>query len=240
LLAGGALAQRRGGGGGGAVRGGGGGGAVHAGGSGIGHTGGVAGGIGRVGGSVGVGRVGGVVSGGGYLGSSGYRGYGGYTGYRNGFYNYGNRGYYGYGGVYWPYAWGLGSYYYNPYYSDYGYYPYDSGYAYQPQPNVTVVYPEQESAPVSVYSASPVVGRYDQYGQEVGSPGGSGASSPLYLIAFKDHVIRPALAYSVTGDTLHYTTLDREDKQVPLDSVDRDLSRQLNRERRVPFNLPGQ
>jgi hypothetical protein len=236
LLAGGALAQRRGGGGGGAVRGGGGGG-------GIGHTSGVAGGVGRVGGIGGVGRVGGVVSGGaygGYLGSSAFRGY---TGYRNGFYNYGYRGYYGYGGIYWPYTWGLG-YYYDPYYWDYGYYPYSSSYGYgypgAYQPNVTVVYPEPQSAPVTVYSASPVVGRYDQYGQEIGAPGGPANSSPLYLIAFKDHVIRPALAYSVTGDTLHYTTLDREDKQVPLDSVDRDLSRQLNRERRVPFDLPGQ
>ena len=244
LLAGGAMAQRRGGGGGGAVRGGGGGGAVHAGGGGIGHTGGVAGGVGRVGGYGGIGRVGGVVSGGGYLGSSGYRGYGGYTGYRNGFYNYGNRGYYGYGGVYWPYAWGLGSYYYDPYYSDYGYYPYDSGYgygypsAYQPQPNITVAYPEQQSAPVSVYSASPVVGRYDQYGQEVGSPGGSGASSPLYLIAFKDHSVYSAVAYWVDGDTLHYFTSGNTHNQVSVSLVDRDLTERLNKDSGLEVKIP--
>ena len=236
------MAQRRGGGGGGAVRGGGGGG--------ISRSGGIGGGIGRVGGYGGVGRGGGVVTGGGFggfLGSGGYRGFGGYGGYRNGFYpfNYGYRGLYGYGG-YWPYAWGLGAY-YDPYFWDYGYYPYDYssyGYGYGStaayQPNVTVVYPEQQSAPVAVYGAGPVIRRYDEYGQEVGSPGGSGNSSPLYLIAFKDHVIRPALSYSVTGNTLDYVTLDHEDKQVPLDSVDRDLSRQLNRERRVPFSLPGQ
>jgi hypothetical protein len=249
LLAGGAMAQRRGGGGGGggAVRGGGG--------AGIGHSGGVAGGIGRVGGYGGVGRSGGF---GGYGGSSGFRGFGGYSGssgfggyggFRNSFYprNYGYSGFYGYGGVYWPYASSLG-YYYDPYYSSYGSYPYDYDYGYgygSPaayQPNVTVVYPEQQSAPATVYAASPVMRRYDEYGQAVPSPGsgGSGNSSPLYLIAFKDHVIRGALSYSVTGDTLHYVTLDREDKQAPLDSVDRDLSRQLNRERRVAFNLPGE
>ena len=134
-----------------------------------------------------------------------------------------------------PTIWDYGYYPYN--YSSYGYgYGYPAAY----QPNVTVVYPEQQSAPVAVYSANPVIRRYDEYGQEVGSSGGSGNSSPLYLIAFKDHIIRPALSYSVTGDTLDYVTLDHEDKQVPLDSVDRDLSRQLNRERRVPFSLPGQ
>ena len=230
------MAQRRGGGGGGgAVRSGGGGG--------IGRTSVVSGGIGRVGGYGGSVRIGGGVSGGGYLGSNVFRGYGGY---RNGYYpyNYGYRGFYGYGG-YWPYAWGLG-YYYDPYYWDYGYYPYTSSYGYgyptAYQPNVTVVYPERQSAPAVAYAPNPVVGRYDEYGQEVGpsGSGGSGNSSPLYLIAFKDHVIRPALSYSVTGNTLDYVTLDHEDKQVPLDTVDGDLSRQLNRERHVAFNLPGQ
>jgi hypothetical protein len=33
-------------------------------------------------------------------------------------------------------------------------------------------------------------------------------------------------------------TLQHEEKQVPLDSVDRGLSLQLNRERRVAFQLP--
>ena len=242
---------QRGGGGGGGMRGGGGG-SVRAGGGGggIGRTGGVSGGIGRVGGYGGVGRIGGGVSGGGmggYLGSNTFRGYGGYGGYRNGFYplNYGYRGFYGYGGAYWPYAWNYG-YYYNPYYSDYGYYPYGSSYGYEYpaayQPNVTAVYPQQQSAPVAVYAPNPVAPRYDEYGQAVGSAGSGNStdSSPLYLIAFKDHSIRPALSYSVTGNTLDYVTLDHEDKQVPLDSVDRDLSRQLNRERRVAFNLPGQ
>lgn len=239
------MAQRGGGhGGGGGARGGGGGS--------IGHSGGVSGGVGRVGGYSGVWRVGGGVSSvgiGAYGGLSGYRGTVGYPGYRTGFYpgDYGYRGFYGYGGLYWPYAYGLG-YYYDPYYSDYGYYPYspDYGYGYPStyQPDVTMAYPQQQpSAPVSVYTASPVMRRYDEYGQEIAPPASetpAADSSPLYLIAFKDHTIVPAMSYSVTGDTFDYVTLDREAKHVPLASVDRDLSRQLNRERRVAFNLPGQ
>ena len=79
---------------------------------------------------------------------------------------------------------------------------------------------------------------YDQYGQEVRGAGGSAASSPIYLIAMRDHVIRAAASYWVDGQTLHYVTLQHEERQAPLDSVDRGLSMQLNRERRVQFQLP--
>ena len=50
--------------------------------------------------------------------------------------------------------------------------------------------------------------------------------------------IRAAAAYWVTGQTLHYVTLEHEERQVPLDTVDRQFSAQLNRERRVQFQLP--
>jgi hypothetical protein len=245
LFAGGAMAQR---GGGGGSHGGGGGGGFHGsmgGGGAVG--GGFHGGGGAVGG-FGGGAVGGfgrgVVGGGlGYRGGYGY-GYGGY-GYR-GFYG-------GYGG-YWPY-WGFGlgysPYYYGygayPYY-DYNYYPYydttyGAGYAapaYQQSPNVTAVYPQQ--APAYDDPPRPAIHEYDQYGQEVNRPAGSGgaapAGSPIYLIAFKDQSIRPAAAYWVSGQTLHYVTLEHEERQADLSTVDRDLSLRLNRERRVQFQLP--
>jgi hypothetical protein len=75
---------------------------------------------------------------------------------------------------------------------------------------------------------------YDQYGQEVRTASGS----PIYLIAFQDHVIRAAVSYWVDGTTLHYVTLQREEKQAPLGSVDRDFSVRLNQERRVQMQLP--
>ena len=65
------------------------------------------------------------------------------------------------------------------------------------------------------------------------------AATTIYLLAFTDHVIRAAEAYWVDGKTLHYITLEHEQKQAPLDTVDRDLSLQLNRERHVAFSLPA-
>ncbi len=178
--------------------------------------------------------------GGGFRGGwGGFRGGG--TGRFGGFGYYGrgfHRGFYGgfYGGYYWWPYFGFGLAGYWPYYSyapyGPGYYdPYDYGYAaYQPSPNVTVIYPQQ---PAAVQSALAVSRTYDQYGQEV-RPN----ASPLYLIAFKDHTIRAAISYRVEGNTLHYVTMEREEREAPLDTVDRALSLQLNRERRVPFQLP--
>jgi hypothetical protein len=209
------------------------------------------GGHGGGGGGVrGGGSIGGGFRGGGSFAGGGFRGgYGGYGGFRGGYgYGYGRGLYGGYG--YWP-GWGLGlgywgspyyGYWDDPYYSNYSYPSYTSGYAapaqYSPSPNVTVIYPSnaqpQYSAPVQ-----PVTRTYDQYGQETQSGASASASkgSPIYLIATKDNVIRAAVAYWVDGNTLHYVTLQHEEKQTPLDSVDRGMTMQLNRERNVAFQL---
>ena len=205
---------------------GGGGGGFHGGGGGF-HGGGAA-----VGGFHGGGSVGGFRGGGG-LGYSGFRGGFGYR-------SYGYGGYYGgfYGYPFWP-GWGFG-YSYWPGYYDYGYSPYYYPYSYDPSPNTTVIYPAPDPpAPSAAYTerANPVVGQYDQYGQEIKSS--TTGSAPIYLLAFTDHSIRAAAAYWVDGKTLHYVTLEHEPKQAPLDTVDRALSLQLNRERRVPFSLPA-
>jgi hypothetical protein len=154
---------------------------------------------------------------------------------------------YGYGS---PYL-GYGYPYLGGYADGCGYDPYDYSYGYTAAPAVTVVYPQaQTMAPVYVMPqperANPVTHEYDQYGQEVrgGSsqaqtPAASGrASSPIYLFAFQDHVIRAANAYWVEGKQLHYVTLQHEERQAPLDSLDRALTLQLNRERQVPLQLP--
>jgi hypothetical protein len=192
-------------------------------------------------------RGGGGAGGGVFRGGYGYGGYG----YGRGFgYGYG-RGFYG-GYAYWP-GWGLGlgywgspyyGYWDDPYYYGSSIYPsYTSGYAapvqYNPSPNVTVIYPSnaqpEYSAPVR-----PAMRTYDQYGQETRPEASASApsGSPIYLIATKDNAIRAAAAYWVDGRTLHYITLQHEEKQAPLDSVDRGLTMQLNRERNVAFQLP--
>ena len=61
---------------------------------------------------------------------------------------------------------------------------------------------------------------------------------PVYLFAFQDHTIRAAASYRVDGNTLHYVTLQHEERQASLDSLDRALTLQLNRERRVALQLP--
>src|SRR5262249_41397461 len=178
--------------------------------------------------------------GGGFHGGSGFgfnRGFVGNFGFRNVargpfFYNS-----FGYGYPGWGLGLGLGytswpySYYSYPYsYPGYSY----PGYGYEQGSNVTVVYPQAAApAPVSVYveRATPVMHEYDSAGVEI-KP-----SSPVYLIAFKDGTIRAASSYHVEGTALYYVTLDREEKRVGLDTVDRSFSMQLNRERHVTFQL---
>ena len=198
---------------------------------------------------------------------SGYRGGIGYGGNRG--YGYGNRGYgygyrgYGYRGGYWPYyGWGYPWYgfgfgYWPGYdYGYYNYYPYDyyypdtysdSAYAYSPAPTVT--YPPAQGDPYAQAAAPGTYGRaahpvthsYDEYGQETAPPGGSAAaSSPIYLIAQKGGEIQAAGSYWIAGQTLHYVTLDRQEKQLAVSSIDRALTQQLNHERRVSITLPPQ
>ena len=192
---------------------------------------------------------GGVRVGGGYggYGSGGYRGgsggyYGGYRGYGYGGYGFG-LGYYGSSYPYSGYGYGYGYPYYDSYISTYPGYTYPV-YQYNPSPNVTVIYPgqqQQAAAPAYTAPAQPATRAYDQYGQQV-QPGASApaapSGSPIYLIAMKDQTIRAAASYWVDGRTLHYVTLQHQETQTPLDSVDRGLSLQLNRERRVTFSLP--
>ncbi len=236
LAAGVGVAQRRGGGGstGGGFHGGGG---ISRGGSG--------GGMSRGGGGIG----GGEFRGGGSIGGNMFRGGGGAfrggIGHSGGFRGY-RGGYYGgfYGGYYSPYFYsGFGfGYPYWPWYGDYGYgYSSDPAYSYpvyQPSPNVTVVYaPPAAPATIYVERAGP---QRDEYGQEVQRPRSAPDSdSSIYLIAFRDRSIFAAVAYWAEGGTLHYVTQEHEQKQVPLSTVDRELSDKLNRERGVAFSLPA-
>jgi hypothetical protein len=75
-------------------------------------------------------------------------------------------------------------------------------------------------------------------------PPGGGQGDPnyrradYYLIAFTDHSIQAVTAYHVQGDQLYYTSRDNVEHHVALSSVDRRFSEQLNRDRRVQFQLP--
>lgn len=180
------------------------------------------------------GRIGGGYIGG-RVGSSWHSGYRGYSGWSD-------WGYRSYG--YWPYGWGVSLGYWPSYYG-FGYgWGWDDPVYYDAypvvSPRVTVVYPDPAPVPRStvtvVNRVEPGVRQYDQWGQEIGAP--PPAVSHIYLIAFRDGVIRAAVSYRVDGATLHYTLEGNQERSAPLDTVDRERSLQLNRERRVPFRLP--
>jgi hypothetical protein len=67
----------------------------------------------------------------------------------------------------------------------------------------------------------------------------AGDQQVMFLIAMKDHTIYPVIAYWVDGDTLNYITVQGVKNSVSLDLVDRDFSKQINKERKVEFGLPS-
>jgi hypothetical protein len=121
--------------------------------------------------------------------------------------------------------------YYEPFY-DFGYVPA----AGTGETNTTVVYPTPGPAVLAKETVHPVIHEYGQPG-DYGPPPMAEGHPILYLIAFRDSTIRAVTTYWVEGGTLHYLDSSQSEKRAPLTSVDRDLSVQLNRERRVPFNL---
>lgn len=184
---------------------------------------------------------------GGFVGS-GFRGYGGFRGGYGGF----GRGFYGRNRYFFGFGLGLGFYPYSywPYYYDYGYpyygypnygygygYPYSSyDYTYSGAP--AVVYQSDPAPPVTIYE-SPRAARPETRGYSP-APSAYNAEKPIYLIAFKNQDnLRAAEAYWVTGGTLHFITLQHEQRQAPLDSVDRSLTNRLNREHHMDFHVPA-
>jgi hypothetical protein len=181
-------------------------------------------------------------------GGGGFRG-GGFrgTGFRDGFNRgFGFRGRFGIVPFYGFYG-GYG--YYDPFlydsYSDYSGYsnPYPYGYAgsngySSGGPSVMIVSNSPygyAAAPPPDYAPpppEPVVRQYSSAAQE------QKYETPLFLLAFKDGSIKAVLAYWVDGTTLHYVSMDHEQRQAALASVDRDLSERFNRERNVTFRLP--
>jgi len=114
---------------------------------------------------------------------------------------------------------------------DYGYYPPSAdqgglGMTVNPQPVQSEVSP-----PVH-----PVIHEY-RSPEDYGASHESQNAPMLYLIAFRDKTIRAAMTYWVQDDTLHYLDTDHQEQRAALSSVDRQLSAQLNRERRVPFAI---
>jgi hypothetical protein len=192
---------------------------------------------------------GGAVGGGAFRGGYG----GGYGGFRGGYGGYYGRGFYGGFGLGLGLGWGWPYYGYSPYYGyGYGYgYPYDSyGYGYQDyNPGYDYGYPAggnnygytsggAPQAPQAPQPGPPVVIQNYAPPANSGQQQGFYRAPDYYLIAFTDHTIQAAIAFHVEGDQIFWTTRERVDRQAPLSTVDRSFSAQINRDRRVQFNLP--
>jgi hypothetical protein len=145
------------------------------------------------------------------------------------------------------YPWG-----YWPYYNVGWGYPY-SGYPYDYYPYSSYSYPfwysdygSSASSPIVIYQSQPPVTVYEAPARpeireypETSSP--QRDQKPIYLIAFKGQSnIRAAQAYWVTENTLHFVTLQGERRQAPINSIDRELTIRLNRERHLDFCLPAE
>ncbi len=63
------------------------------------------------------------------------------------------------------------------------------------------------------------------------------AEPTLYLIAFRDGTIYPAIGYWLEDGTLHYITPKGDHNQASLDLIDLKLTRRLNSERGLSFEL---
>jgi len=123
---------------------------------------------------------------------------------------------------------------FNNSYPNYASYP-SGGYSYSSNPTPVIITQNYYSAPPVEYAPE---ARVEEYRPQPPATEERKDESSLYLIAFKDHTIRAVLAYWADGATLHYVTMDHEQKQTTVASVDRDLSERLNRERNVAFRLP--
>ena len=124
-----------------------------------------------------------------------------------------------------PYAYGYPYYgggYYDPYY--------DYGYAAAPAYTYAPTY--APAAPATTYAAPATPAAPAAAGSYYRQP-------DYYLIVFNDHNIRAAQSFQVIGDQIEWTPKEGGAVQrAPLSSVDKAFSAQINRDRRVKFELP--
>lgn len=92
--------------------------------------------------------------------------------------------------------------------------------------------PQQEQSGMHVYEG------LQTRPQESGMRQRAADQPTLYLIAFKDKRIVPALGYWIESGNLHYVSTEHTLNQASLDLIDREMSQQLNDERNVEFRLP--
>jgi len=94
-------------------------------------------------------------------------------------------------------------------------------------PGPDYYYPQQYAAP-----PPPPQGYYAQPAPQQAPP----TPVTLTLLAFKDHTIQVATAYSLDRGYVVYMNENGIRKSVPADQLDFDMTRKLNTDRGVPFD----
>jgi hypothetical protein len=120
---------------------------------------------------------------------------------------------------------------------------YSNGYDQMTQPPIVIINqyfrPDTANPVVRDYSNVPLPEPASQTANAGDAAVNPGDQQVMFLIAMKDHTIYPAIAYWVEADTLNYITVQGAKNSVSLDLVDRDFSKQINKERKVEFGLPS-
>ena len=117
---------------------------------------------------------------------------------------------------------------------------YDYGYDYAPAPNV-IVLPASPPPPyvmVQEAPAPPVQPEIREYAPpSFEAP--AGEAPPAFALALKDGSVRSAVAVSVDHGALHYVDTEGRHERLALESVDRDRTARLNRERNLQLRIPA-
>jgi hypothetical protein len=109
--------------------------------------------------------------------------------------------------------------------------------AYPPAPNIIIM---EQPLPQTIVQQVPretVRAEIHEYQPTAAEPI-PGEEQPAFAIVLKDGSVQSAVAVSVQDDVLQYVDPDGEHRRVPLDTVDRQATRRVNRERKLELHLP--
>ncbi len=108
--------------------------------------------------------------------------------------------------------------------------------SYAPPPPVVVNEYYAPPAPARPQIRDYSAGGYGTQPGPLPQPQAAAKRPEYWLIAFPNGTVTLAVAYWTEGDMLHYVTRNKEQRRIPLSSIDRDLTEQLNRERGLEFH----
>jgi hypothetical protein len=108
----------------------------------------------------------------------------------------------------------------------------DSGYP--PASNIIIM---EQPPPVQQAPCETVRSEIHEYNPTAAEPV-PGEEQPAFAIVLRDGSVHSAVAVSVQDEVLNYVDPDGEHRRVPLDTVDRQATRRVNRERKLELHVP--